>query len=383
MASLIRDRAAASAEMIATFGDETLIAAALRFEAALARAAAAEGLIPAAAATVIATTCAEARFDLASLAEEAARAGTLAIPLVKRLRDLVAARDESAAAFVHFGATSQDLADTVLMLQAKAGADLVRREAVILKEALANLAATHAETPMLGRTLLQSALPITLGLKAANWLLGVDAGLRRFAREADEALACQLGGPVGTLAGLNPAVAARLAEELGLAAPPLSWHARRDAMAGLCAALAILTGAVGKIARDISLLAQGEVGEAREPLMAGRGGSSAMAHKRNPTGCQVAISAALRAPALASAVMSGLPQEHERGLGGWQAEGPQLATLFELTHGALSAMAPVIVGLEIDAEALGANLAAANVGDDIGHAVGLTRAAIAHSRRES
>jgi 3-carboxy-cis,cis-muconate cycloisomerase len=163
----------------------------------------------------------------------------------------------------------------------------------------------------------------------------------------------------------------------------MAWHARREAVAGLGAALAILTGAVGKIARDVSLLAQGEVGEAREPLVAGRGGSSAMAHKRNPTGCQVALSAALRAPALASGVISALPQEHERGLGGWQAEGPQIAVLFELAHGALAAMAPVIAGLDIDAQSLRRNLVAADVGHDVGHAVALTRAAIAFTRRDT
>jgi 3-carboxy-cis,cis-muconate cycloisomerase len=383
LTSLIRDLAAGSAAMSAVFSDETLIAGALRFEAALARASAAEGCIPTPAAAVIARACAEARFEISVLAEEAAHAGTLAIPLVRRLRELVAARDESAAAFVHFGATSQDLADTALMIQAKAGADLIRHDGAALRDALAVLAQSHAETPMLGRTLLQGALPITLGLKAAQWLLGVDAGLRRFNREAGEAVACQLGGAVGTLAGLDPAVATRLAADLGLAAPPLPWHARRDGVAGLSASLAILTGAVGKMARDVSLLAQGEVGEAREPLIEGRGGSSAMAHKRNPTGCQVALSAALRAPALASAVMSGLPQEHERGLGGWQAEGPQLATLFELAHGALLAMTPVIAGLDIDAEAMLSNLAAAEVGDDVGHAIALTHAAIAFARRDA
>ncbi len=369
--------------MIAVFGDQTLIAGALRFEAALARASAAEGLIPAAAAAVIAAACVETDFSIDALAEEAAHAGTLAIPLVRRLRGQVAARQESAGQFVHLGATSQDLADTALMLQAKAGTELILREGAAVTEALAALAETHAQTPMLGRTLLQGARPITLGLKAANWLLGVDAGLRRVSREAGEALALQLGGAVGTLVGLNPKVATRMAEDLGLSAPPMAWHARRDGIAGLCGALAILTGAVGKVARDVSLLAQGEVDEAREPRIAGRGGSSAMAHKRNPTACQVALSAALRAPALASAVFSGLPQEHERGLGGWQAEAPELATLFELTHGALCAMAPVIAGLEVNGEALRANLEAADVGDDRGHAVTLTHAAIAFSRRES
>jgi 3-carboxy-cis,cis-muconate cycloisomerase len=368
--------------MIDAFGDDTLIAAALAFEAALARASAAEGLVPASAAELIGETCARARFDIAVLADEAGYAGTLAIPLVRRLRVLVAERDPEAAKFVHFGATSQDLADTSLMLQAKVGARLIRGAGRALAEALAALAAAHAETPMLGRTLLQGALPITLGLKAANWLLGIDAALGRFEREAESALACQLGGPVGTLESLDPAVARRLAEALGLRAPALAWHARRDGVAGLGTALAILTGAVGKIARDVSLMAQSEVGEAREPLSPGRGGSSAMAHKRNPTGCQIALSAAIRAPGLVSTLVSGMTQEHERGLGGWQAEAPHLASLFELAHGALVAMTPVIEGLEIDAVAMDDNLRSAAVGDHTAHAAALAREAVAIFRRQ-
>jgi 3-carboxy-cis,cis-muconate cycloisomerase len=174
------------------------------------------------------------------------------------------------------------------------------------------------------------------------------------------------------------AVAARLAEALGLACPLLPWQSRREGVAGLGAALAILTGAVGKIARDVSLMAQGEVAEAFEPKVEGRGGSSAMAHKRNPTGCQVALSAALRAPGLAATLMSALPQEHERGLGGWQAEGPVLAELFLLAHGALVAMAPVAEGLEIDTQAMAANLAAAEVGQDTGESAALAARALEH-----
>jgi 3-carboxy-cis,cis-muconate cycloisomerase len=153
-------------------------------------------------------------------------------------------------------------------------------------------------------------------------------------------------------------VAGRLGAALGLptAAP---WHANREGVAGLGAALAIVTGAAAKIARDVSLLAQNEVAEAFEPKAAGRGGSSAMAHKRNPTGCQVALSAGLRAPHLAAAILSGLPQEHERGLGGWQAEGALLAELFGLAHGALVSMREVVQGLEVDPAAM-----AAKLGDD-------------------
>jgi 3-carboxy-cis,cis-muconate cycloisomerase len=178
------------------------------------------------------------------------------------------------------------------------------------------------------------------------------------------------------------AVAGRVAASLGLGLPVTPWHARREAIAALGAALAILIGAVAKMARDVSLLAQNEVAEAFEPKLPGRGGSSAMAHKRNPTGCQVALSAALRAPGLAATLLAGLPQEHERGLGGWQAEGPVLAELFLLAHGAVVAMADVAEGLEVDPAAMARNLAAADVGTDTGASALLVERALAALRED-
>jgi 3-carboxy-cis,cis-muconate cycloisomerase len=380
LASLLRDQTASSAAILATFGDDALVRAALDFEAALAGASAAEGLITPDAAHIIGGACGAIQIDVAALADEAAHAGTIAIPLVRRLREHVARRSQEAALLVHMGATSQDLADTALMLQAKAGAALIVVEAQAVTDALARLAEVHAETPMLGRTLLQAAAPITFGLKAAGWMLGLDAALQRFEREAAEALRLQLGGATGTLAGLNLAVVARVASELGLEPATVPWHSRRDGIAGLAAALAILIGAAGKVARDISLLAQNELAEAFEPRAPGRGGSSAMPLKRNPTGCQIVLSAAIRAPALACAILSGLPQEHERGLGGWQAEGPGLAMLFELAHGALCALRPVVDDLEVDTAAMRRNLSAADVGDDLGHAIALVHRALAEHR---
>lgn len=382
MASLLRDRAAASASMLAVFSDEALLQAALSFEAALASAEAAAGLIPAAAARAIATVCAGATFDVPTLAEEAAHAGTLAIALVARLRALVAAeQDAEAAQFVHHGASSQDLADTALMLQARSAAQLIGQEGRALTAALAQLARTHARTPALARTLLQPALPTTFGLEVAQWLLGTQAALQRFERESGHALVLQLGGAAGTLQGLSLEVLERLSAELGLAVPVLPWTARREALAGLGCSLAILCGSVGKLARDISLLAQHEVHEALEPRVSGRGGSSSMAHKRNPTGCQVALSAALRAPGLAAGILAGLPQEHQRGLGGWQAEAPALATLFELAHGALLAMRTVIEGLEVDTHAMAEHLRTSGVGNDGGLSLELVERALEHYRR--
>lgn len=375
MGSLIRDRAASTPQMLAVFGDEALLASALAFEAALARAQAAEGLIGTEAAVLIADACA-APFDISTLADAASHAGALAIPLVVELRARLRSIDPAAAAAVHRGATSQDVADTALMLQAKAGLELVERDLGRIAIALEALARTHAATPMLARTLMQSAAPTTFGLKVAQWRAAILEASVRIRHERKAALALQLGGAAGTLSGLQgrgQAVARRMAEDLGLAAPLGPWHARRGAIAGLGAGLAIATGSVGKIARDLALLAQGEVGEAFEPRVAGRGGSSAMAHKRNPTGCQVALSAAVRTPHLAATLMSALCDEHERGLGGWQAQAPVLVELFEVSHGAIAAIANVVEGLDIDTVAMARNLAAAAVGEDFGEAEGLVR----------
>lgn len=359
--------------MIATFDDEATIAAALAFETALAAAQAAVGVIPAEAAAAIAAAASALRLDPAALAERAALAGTLAIPLVATLR---AQLDGEAAAALHRGATSQDVADSALMMQVRRAGTLLLVDTDRVTTALAPLAHAHAATPAIGRTLLQDAQPIGFGLRLAQWHAGIAAAAARLSREVAAKAALQWGGAAGSRpdqAGQADAVAARLAAALGLAeAPP--WHARREGVAGIAAALGILIGALGKMARDLALLAQNGVGEAREPAVAGRGGSSAMAHKRNPTGCQIALSAATRAPGLVAGILAALPAEEERGLGGWQAEGPMLVDLFLLASGAAEAMAGVAEGLEIDGDAIARNLAAAGQGTDIGDSVALVDA---------
>src|SRR5262245_1498220 len=287
MASLIRDRSTSTADMLEIFGDAFLLKAAYAFEAALARALGGEGLLSGSDVAVIVGACDAPNVDIVELADDAAHAGTLAIPLVQRLRDDIAARSRTAAEKVHHGATSQDVADTVLMLQAKQASTLIDAALSRIAAELARLTQAHIATPMTGRTLLQPARPITFGLKAANWLLGIESAWTRFRNERDGALQLQFGGAAGTLAGLEGkgvAVAQRMADELGLSLPAMPWHARRDRVAGLGAALAIVAGAAGKVARDISLLSQDEIAEVREPNLAGRGGSSSMAHKRNATG---------------------------------------------------------------------------------------------------
>jgi 3-carboxy-cis,cis-muconate cycloisomerase len=341
----------------------------------LARAQVLEGLMAAQDAAAILAACAEP-FDIEVLALSAAHAGTLAIPLVEELRRRADRQRPGAGAFVHLGATSQDVADTALALQVKAGLALLATDANRLIKALTDLAQVHAATPMLARTLLQAAAPTTLGLKAAQWRASVAEAAMRLDLEGRAMARLQLGGAVGTLAGQADrglAVARRMSEELGLAAPAAPWHARREGVAGLGAALAILTGVVAKIAQDLALMAQAEVAEAFEPRVDGRGGSSAMPRKRNPTGCQVALSASVRTPHLAATLMSTLTGEHERGLGGWQAQAPVLADLFALTHGAVAAMAEVVEGLEVDVAAMARNLAAAGVGSDVGEAEALIR----------
>lgn len=375
-------RPATTPAMLAVFDDAATLRHALAFEAALAGAEAAAGVIGDGIAARIAAACASISIDNAELAGEAALAGTLAIPLVAHLRADLADEPE-AARLVHHGATSQDVADTVLMCQVKAASRLLTADLDRSLAALAVLAERYAGFPAIGRTLLQDALPIGFGLRIAQWLLGLDEARTRFADEIAAGTVLQFGGAAGTRAGFGgkgERIAADLAKALGLGVPVAPWHARRGNIAGIAASLGIVIGALGKFARDVSLLAQNGVGEAREPAIPGRGGSSAMKHKRNPTGSQVALSAALRAPGLVAGILAGMPQEEERGLGGWQAEGPALVDLFLLAGGAAAAIADVAEGLEIDEAAIARNLAKANQGADIGESRAMVDAILATYR---
>ncbi len=370
--------------MLGAFGDAALIRHALAFEAALARASAAVGMIESSAAEGIGAACAMLKPDPETLAREAAHAGTLAIPLVAMLRGQIA--DPQAAAAVHGGATSQDVADTALVLQIKDGAVLIERELARLLATLRSLSTQHAKTPMLGRTLLQPALPITFGLRSANWLMSLHEDRERLRETRDGALVLQLGGAAGTrngLKGRGDAVAQHMATALGLFQASVPWHTRRNNLVAFANAVALIVMTLGKIAGDIALMAQGDVGEVAEPAVPGRGGSSAMAHKRNPTGCQVALSAAARAPGLTMSLLAGTANAHERGLGGWQSEAPVIAELFILAHGALTSMAAVLEGLEIYPDAMRRNLERSNVGGDPGEAEALVARILAITKEDS
>jgi 3-carboxy-cis,cis-muconate cycloisomerase len=343
--------------LINVFSDRSILDGMLRFEVALARVQASLGLIPNEAAEAIASSAAVDEFDGAAIARDARASGTITIPLVKRLTSRVAARDQAAAAFVHRGATSQDVSDTALILCVVRAQVILRKDHDRVTAALRNLSDAHAASVMLARTLLQPAPPITFGLKAAGWFGAVSRCGERVRTAFAEASVVQFGGAVGTLAASGThgdEIATGLARELGLRAPEAPWHAHRDRLGFLAAACGVYTGVLGKIARDISLLMQQEVAEVSES----GGGSSTMPHKRNPSGCAIALAAATRVPGLVSSVLSGMPQEHERGLGNWHAEAGTIAAIVQATGAALNALAHVLESLQVDPQRMRANIAA-------------------------
>jgi 3-carboxy-cis,cis-muconate cycloisomerase len=279
--------------------------------------------------------------------------------LVKQLTALVARADPEAAQFVHWGATSQDANDTGLVLQMRQALDIMEADLRALCGGLAKLAQEHRCTPMAGRTLMQHALPITFGVKVAGWLDAMNRHRERFAQMRPRVLVVQFGGAVGTLAALRERglhVAEALAAELHLALPAMPWHTQRDRIAETATTLGLCTGTLGKIARDISLHMQSEIGEMFEPAGEGRGGSSTMPHKRNPVTAAVVLSAAARIPGLVSTMLSAMVQEDERGLGTGQAEWETLPEIFRLAAGALDQMAAMIPHLEVDAARMRRNL---------------------------
>jgi 3-carboxy-cis,cis-muconate cycloisomerase len=378
------DAAFSTDRMRAIFAPQAFVQRMLDFEAALARACARADVIPASASQAIAAACQSAKFDAHALSVAARAAGNRAIPMVAALTAQVA---PDARGYVHWGATSQDVLDTALVLQMRDGLALIDADVTRLADALALEARRHRDTPIAGRTLLQQALPVTLGLKLAGTYSAMRRHAARLARAAAGVRVLQFGGAAGTLASLAGAahdVERALANELQLDVADMPWHTQRDRLVDVAAALGNLIATLGKLARDVSLLAQTEVGEAFEPSAPGRGGSSTLPHKRNPVGCAVALAAATRAPGLVATMMAAAVQEHERGLGDWAAEWDTLPALFELAAGALAAMIEVVEGLDVDAGRMRANLditqgrilaeavqmaLAAHVGRDTAHAL--------------
>ena len=361
--------------------DTAWLQAMLDAEAALARAQA--DLISAQAAETIAAACRAERFDAGALAAAAAEHASPVVPLVAALRAAVG--DEHAAA-VHLGATSQDILDTAAMLVLRRALAPLLEDAGAAASAAAALADRYRATPMAGRTLLQQALPTAFGLRAAGWMVGIDEARTALEQVRDRVAAVQMGGPVGTR---GPAVAALVADELGLAQPLLPWHTNRTRPAAAAAALGVLAGVLGKIARDVTLLAQDEIGELLEGGASGRGGSSAMAHKRNPVAAVSVLACTKRVPGLVATLLACMEQEHERAAGAWQAEPGVLSELLALTGSAASWARELLENLEVDADRMGENLArlaaagvapAADPGRHLGAAAELIDRALAAHR---
>ncbi|RZL87147.1 MAG: 3-carboxy-cis,cis-muconate cycloisomerase [Variovorax sp.] len=348
-----------TSETLAAFSDHNFVHAMLRFEAALARAQAAEGLIPESAAHSIVGSCKVELFDVAKIVRDSGRAGSVAIPLVKSLREAVGVFNAEAVPFVHFGSTSQDVIDSAMAMVTREAVVLVAADLVKAAQALLGHARKHAETPILARTLMQPGSVTSFGLKCAGWAAPLVRSRVRLAEAARRALNVQLGGAVGTLAQMRekgPAVRRRMAAELGLGDPGATWHTQRDEWVALGCELGLMVGSLGKIAKDIALMGQYEVGEVAEPSEPGRGGSSAMPHKRNPVASMVALAAAQRAPQRVAALLAAMPQEHERALGAWQAELAEWPQLLMSAHGSARALAGALPGLQIDAARMRANI---------------------------
>jgi len=348
-------------------GDTAWLQAMLDAEAGLARALERAGLAPAGSGTAVTEVAQAANFDPGELGELAALTGN---PVPALARALARRVPQSAASAVHQGATSQDIVDTAAMLLAKRASEVMLADLARAAAATAGLAGEHRATIMIGRTLLQQAVPVTFGLVAAGWLTSLDEARAGLAAVRSQRLAVQFGGAAGTLASLGddgPRVVALLAEELGLAQPVLPWHTDRLRIIDLAAALARVTAALGKIARDVTLLAQTEIGEVsegagdagpRDAASPRRGGSSAMPHKHNPVAAIAILGCTKQAPGLLATLVACAEQELQRAAGAWHAEWEPLTALLRLTGSAASWAAELTSGLVVDAPRMAANLAA-------------------------
>jgi 3-carboxy-cis,cis-muconate cycloisomerase len=344
-----------SPQVEAELTDEALLQAMLDVEAALARAGAEVGAVPAAAADAIAAACRADRFDVAEIGAAAESSGTPVVPLVQALR---AAVDESVAPWVHFATTSQDVVDTALMLLAVRAGEALLQWLRAAAEAGAELAERHRDTLAVARTLGQQAVPTTFGLKAAVWLSGLDAAGRRLHAALREQAAVQLGGAAGTLAGYGaagPAVMSALARDLGLCDPRRPWHTDRQRVLEIADAFAAIGPAVAKIATDVASMASSEVAELREGGDR-RGASSAMPNKGNPVHCVLIRAGALQLPGLLATLHQAAVHENERAAGAWHAEWEPLRSLISLAGAVADRGARLLTELDVDSARMRANL---------------------------
>lgn len=339
--------------------DKAWLQAMLDTEAGLARAAERAGLAPPGSGAAVTAVAHADLFVNANLSTAAASTGNPVPALVKTLTALLpAASAARAAGAIHLGATSQDIIDTAAMLITRQSFDVILADLSTAAAACAGLTRVHAETVMAGRTLLQQAVPITFGLVTAGWLTAIDEARQRLREVRGARLAIQYGGAAGTLAPLGdqgPHVAELLAEELSLRAPALPWHTNRLRILDIAAASTSACAALGKIARDITLLSQTEISEVQE---ASPGGSSTMPHKQNPVASTLILAHAKRAPHLLATIAAAAEQEHQRAAGAWHAEWQPLSDLLRLTSSAAAWSADLLTGLRVDPARMRQNLEA-------------------------
>jgi 3-carboxy-cis,cis-muconate cycloisomerase len=363
MTNQIFRRLTSTPQMMAVFNDEAMLQAMLDFEKSLAVAGSRCNMFTSTAADTISKCCQISKFNISDMSELATQHGTIVVPLVQHLTKLVFVLDNAASGWVHFGATSQDVIDTAMITQLRKALLILDVDTQRLVSALEKLEDQYGEHIMIGRTLLQPSVPITFGQKILGWKSALLRNWERVELSASEAFVLQFGGAGGNLSSLGSngkRIREELSEILELSLPDEVWHVHRDRIVALCSSVAILVGGLGKIALDVSLLMQAEVGEVTEQLNSDRGRSSAMPHKRNPVSCLVALTAAKRVPHLVATLLDAMPQEHERALGGWQVEWVTVPAIIEAAAGSLSAVANMCEGLVIHPEKMKDNLDALN-----------------------
>ncbi|GAB4005315.1 3-carboxy-cis,cis-muconate cycloisomerase [Spirosoma migulaei] len=349
-----------SADGQSLLSDDATLAHMLQFEGALAQAQAKNGLVPVASAEMIVACCQADLLDVDRLKRDSSLSGNAAIPLVKQLTVLVRQRDEEAAKFVHLGATSQDVVDTATVLTIKQFIDWLDGKLSALENSLVRLTKQYRQTVMIGRTLLQQAKPITFGLKTALWLEGIGRSRQRLADVKKRVLVLQLAGAAGSRnRSISAEVHENLATQLGLR-PSVSWHTQRDNLAEFASVLGILTGSLGKIAKDVSLLMQTEIAEVLEGKAEGKGGSSTMPHKRNPVTSTAILANANRVPNLVATLLAAMPQEHERSAGLWHSEWEVQTELMQLTAGTVERSLELLNNLDVDEQRMRQNLELTN-----------------------
>ena len=341
--------------MRAVFSDEKLAERYVEVEVALARAEAKVGVVPAGAAEAIAKRAQGLKLDLAALKAETDIVGYPIVGIVHQLAKGVG----DAGGYVHWGATTQDIMDTATVLQVRDALALVEADLVALDATLAALAQKHRDTVMAGRTHLQHALPVTFGFKVAVWLSMIRRHRERLEQLKPRVLVAQFSGAAGTLASLGDKgleVQAALADELGLAQPDITWHVARDGIAEAGAFLGLVTGSLSKIAVDVMLMMQTEVGEVFEPFVKGRGASSTMPQKRNPISCEMIVALAKTVRAQVGLLLDSMATDHERATGPWHLEWIALPEAFLATAGALHQARFMLEGLIVEPEAMRRNL---------------------------